>query len=76
MDLALEALLSPATSCALSESITVSARFRNSGNKAIPSGESIQLGYSIDGGAIVTGPDGPIAKPPAGTYARLHFLKQ
>lgn len=53
MDLALEELLSPATSCALSESITISARIKNAGNQAIPSGENIQMGYRIDGGAIV-----------------------
>ena len=52
MDLALEELLSPATSCELSESITISARFRNVGNQAIPSGESVQLGYRIDGGPV------------------------
>ncbi|MFO7669276.1 MAG: T9SS type A sorting domain-containing protein [Bacteroidales bacterium] len=53
LDLALDKLLSPATSCALSESITISARVRNAGNQAIPSGETIQMGYRIDGGAIV-----------------------
>jgi hypothetical protein len=53
MDLALEELLSPSTSCELSETITVEARFRNAGNQAIPSGESIQLGYRIDGDPVV-----------------------
>ncbi|MCK4746467.1 MAG: hypothetical protein KAT15_05505, partial [Bacteroidales bacterium] len=48
LDLALDQLLSPATSCELSESITVSVRIRNSGNQAIPSGETIDLGYQID----------------------------
>ena len=52
MDLALVELISPATSCELSESITVSARFRNVGNQAIPSGETVQLGYRIDGGPV------------------------
>ena len=52
-DLALEQLLSPATSCELSENITISARIQNSGNQAIPSGETIDFGYSIDGGAVV-----------------------
>ncbi|MGW8316575.1 MAG: T9SS type A sorting domain-containing protein, partial [Bacteroidales bacterium] len=52
MDLALVELLSPATSCELSESITVSARFRNVGNQSIPSGESVQLGYRIDSGPV------------------------
>ncbi len=54
MDLALDQLLAPATSCELSESITVSARIRNTGSVAIPPGETIQLGYRIDGGAIET----------------------
>jgi hypothetical protein len=53
MDLSLEELLSPSTSCELSESITVSARFRNVGNQAIPSGETVQLGYRIDGDPVV-----------------------
>ena len=52
MDLALEDLLAPSTSCELSESITVSARIRNTGNQAIPSGETINMGYLIDGGSL------------------------
>ncbi|MCK4745560.1 MAG: hypothetical protein KAT15_00920, partial [Bacteroidales bacterium] len=52
-DLALDQLLEPATSCGLSESITVSARIRNAGNQIIPSGETINMGYRIDGGTIV-----------------------
>ena len=52
VDLALEELLSPATSCAISESITVSARIRNSGNMPFSAGESILMGYLIDGGSL------------------------
>ena len=53
LDLALDELLSPATSCALSESITISARIRNAGNQSIPAGETIQMGYRIDQGLVV-----------------------
>ena len=55
-DLELEELLSPATSCELSSSITVAARIRNSGNQIISSGETLNISYQIDGGAIVTEP--------------------
>jgi len=53
LDLMLDQLLAPSTSCELSESITVSARIKNSGNQAIPSGENITMGYRIDDGPIV-----------------------
>ncbi|MEN8229060.1 MAG: T9SS type A sorting domain-containing protein [Bacteroidota bacterium] len=52
LDLALDELLAPSTSCELSESIIVTARVRNTGNKAIPSGETINMGYLIDGGPL------------------------
>jgi len=52
LDLTLEELLSPATSCAISESITVSARIRNTGNMRLSAGESILMGYMIDGGSL------------------------
>lgn len=52
MDLELVELLSPSTSCELSENITISARIRNTGSVAIPSGEYIQLGYQIDEGPV------------------------
>jgi hypothetical protein len=52
-DLELDQLLEPATSCGLSESITVSARIRNAGNQAIPAGETINMGYRIDEGTII-----------------------
>jgi len=53
-DLELGALLSPATSCELSSSITVSARIRNSGNQVVPSGETLYMNYRIDEGSLVT----------------------
>jgi hypothetical protein len=53
LDLELEQLLSPATSCELSEYITVSARVRNAGDQSIPSGATVTFGYSIDGGTAV-----------------------
>jgi len=52
-DLELAELLSPSTSCELSESITIEARIRNVGNQAIASGEIIPMAYQIDGGAVV-----------------------
>ncbi|MEN8156785.1 MAG: T9SS type A sorting domain-containing protein [Bacteroidota bacterium] len=53
LDVALDELLSPSTSCELSESITVTVRISNAGNQPIPSGETINLAYQIDGGAVV-----------------------
>jgi hypothetical protein len=55
-DLELEELLSPATSCELSSSITIAARIRNSGNQIILSGESLDMSYQIDGGSVQTEP--------------------
>ncbi|MEA3463066.1 MAG: T9SS type A sorting domain-containing protein, partial [Bacteroidota bacterium] len=55
-DVELEELLSPATSCELSSSITVSARIRNAGNQVISLGETLNISYQIDGGTIVTEP--------------------
>jgi len=52
-DVALDRILSPATSCALSETITVSARVRNTGNQVIPAGQTIDMGYLVDGGSHV-----------------------
>ncbi|MCK5135995.1 MAG: T9SS type A sorting domain-containing protein [Bacteroidales bacterium] len=52
LDVTLDQILSPATSCELSESITVSARIRNAGNQAIPAGQTIDMGYLIDGGSL------------------------
>ncbi|MEN8201787.1 MAG: T9SS type A sorting domain-containing protein [Bacteroidota bacterium] len=49
IDLSLEELLAPATSCELSESITVSARIKNTGNMNLASGETIRIAYQIDG---------------------------
>ncbi|MCK4992646.1 MAG: hypothetical protein KAS29_19240, partial [Bacteroidales bacterium] len=47
---------SPSTSCELSSTITVSARIRNSGNQIVPSGETLNIGYRIDGGSLVSEP--------------------
>lgn len=55
-DVELEELISPATSCELSSSITVSARIRNSGNQVISTGETFNMNYQIDGGAVVSEP--------------------
>ncbi|MGM0472821.1 MAG: hypothetical protein ACQERV_01660 [Bacteroidota bacterium] len=52
-DVALDQILSPASSCELSETITVSARIKNTGNQAIPAGENIHMGYMVDGGNLV-----------------------
>ena len=50
MDIALERLLSPETSCGLSETITVSIRLRNTGNQTILTGDTLELGYMVDEG--------------------------
>lgn len=52
-DIALDQLLSPASSCDLAESITVSARISNTGNLIIPANETINMAYMINGGALV-----------------------
>ena len=52
-DVSLEQILSPETSCGLSETITVSARIKNTGSLTITSGETINLVYLIDGGSHV-----------------------
>ncbi len=48
-DVALEKILSPAASCNPSENIRISARLKNTGNQVISAGETINLGYTIDG---------------------------
>ena len=53
MDIALDQLLSPASSCDLSETITVSARITNRGNLVIPANETINMTYLINGGSLV-----------------------
>ena len=50
-DVELDRILSPETSCGLSESITVSVRIKNSGNQLITSGQTINLGYFVDQGS-------------------------
>lgn len=49
-DIELSQILSPETSCGLSETITVSARAINSGNQPVPAGQTIQFSYLIDEG--------------------------
>ena len=50
-DIKLDQILSPETSCGLSETIAVSVRIRNSGNQIITAGKTINLGYSVDEGS-------------------------
>ncbi|HDS06703.1 MAG TPA: hypothetical protein ENO05_03670, partial [Bacteroides sp.] len=52
-DVSLDRILSPATSCEMSEHITVSARIRNTGNQTITAGQTIDVGYLVDGGSPV-----------------------
>ena len=53
LDLAIDRILSPETSCALTENITVSARIINAGNLPVLSGEKIEIGYAVDEGPVV-----------------------
>ncbi len=53
IDVAMDEILSPATACGLSETITVSARISNPGNITIPANDSIFLGYMIEGSTDV-----------------------
>lgn len=52
-DIELDRILSPETSCDLSESIAVSVRIKNSGNQTIASGQRIRFGYQVDEGLPV-----------------------
>ena len=52
-DVALDQILSPATSCELSTTITVSARIKNTGNQMIPAGQTINMAYLVNGGSKV-----------------------
>jgi hypothetical protein len=49
LDVSLDQVLSPGTSCISTEDITVSARIKNNGNLPLLSGESIYIGYTIEG---------------------------
>ncbi len=53
-DVALTAILSPLSKCALGATETVSVLVRNNGNVPIPSGTIIPVSYQINGGATVT----------------------
>jgi hypothetical protein len=52
-DVAMDQILSPASSCELSTSITVAARIKNVGNQSIASGQSMNITYRINGGSPV-----------------------
>jgi hypothetical protein len=52
-DVAMDQILSPASSCELSTSITVAARIKNAGNQIIASGQTINMAYRINGGSLV-----------------------
>jgi hypothetical protein len=52
-DVAMDQILSPASSCELSTSITVAARVKNAGNQIIASGQAINMAYRINGGSLV-----------------------
>lgn len=51
-DIGIDRILSPETSCGLSENITVSVRVRNTGNQVITSGQKIKLGYLVNGSSL------------------------
>jgi hypothetical protein len=52
-DIAMDQIISPASSCELSTSITVAARIKNAGNQIIASGQTINMAYRINGGSLV-----------------------
>jgi hypothetical protein len=53
LDISVDRILSPETSCGLSNTITVSARIINSGSLVINSGETIEIAYKVDEGTPV-----------------------
>ena len=53
-DIKLHQILSPETSCGLSETITVSARAINSGNQTVTAGQAILFSYLVDEGIPTT----------------------
>ena len=52
-DVAMDQILSPASSCELSTSITVAARIKNAGNQIIASGQTMNMAYRMNGGSLV-----------------------
>lgn len=53
-DIELHQILSPETSCGLSETITVSARAINSGNQPVAAGQAVLFSYLVDQGVPTT----------------------
>jgi hypothetical protein len=53
-DLALDSVISPATSCGISAVESVTALIKNAGNVTLEAGRPFAIGYSIDYGALVT----------------------
>lgn len=72
-DLSLDQILSPASSCELSSSITVSARIRNEGNQSILTGQTVTLGYQVNGGAARSEPFTLTGELTAGSTVDLTF---
>lgn len=54
LDIRVDRILSPETSCGLSNTITVSARILNSGSLVIEGGETIVIAYKVDEGTPVS----------------------
>ena len=52
-DIAISRILSPVTTCSLSDTLSVSIRLKNSGNQPLPAGQIISLSYLINGVSIV-----------------------
>lgn len=52
-DIAISRILSPVTTCTISDTLSVSVRLKNSGNQSVPAGQIIRLSYLINGGSIV-----------------------
>jgi hypothetical protein len=55
-DIRIAGILSPETSCGLSDNITVSMRLKNAGNITVPAGETITTGYRVDSGTDIIEP--------------------
>ena len=51
-DIRITDILSPETSCGLSDNIIVSLRIKNDGNQTIPAGETLNMGYRVDNGTV------------------------
>jgi hypothetical protein len=51
-DIKIDAILSPETSCGLSDNITVAMRIKNSGNHTVTVGEILTMSYQVDNGIV------------------------